>query len=464
MTILSSTPSVLAIKDLDFGRGILIPHAWFSQVLTKSGAPDMTAIILLSEIVYWHRLMPVYEKNELIGYKKKFEGNKLQKQTKDFAKKFGWSSKTINEALNRLVELQLITREFKDVHLENYVAQERQYIDIVPQNLIKITFEAEVVLTKCNDETFTPPKPFVYTPINKTFTPPKPFVEHTEITNTIDYSNTNPSFFTAPQGAVLETVEIFDLKKTYTDNICETPIESQSPNPPVAPAPLPQNTEVETIVELAPITIATLTVLAKDWGCNGKSENYAGEFYHYWDAKNWQINEKGSKMRNAEGYFKKFIEAKKPKEKEVHLAYQDCVKVFFEKHQELHGREYTKFEKKDGKAINDIIGKLEIEMKNKVKEKQGLDNTIPLQQIEIAPVEVANAFKFLLNAHKIQWVNDNFSPTNINSKFNDLINSIRETNGNNAKNKQSSTTNRPQSSEELAQRARDIMRAKGYNV
>lgn len=139
--ILSATKSVLEIKDLHF-EGNVVPHNWYTHIKNKSGASDLLAITLLSEIVYWYRLMPVYdkEKDVLLGYKKKFNADKLQKQTKELANKFGFSEQSTNSALKRLVDLKLITREFRDITLKNgAVIQKRQFLDIVPTNILLIS-------------------------------------------------------------------------------------------------------------------------------------------------------------------------------------------------------------------------------------------------------------------------------------------------------------------------------------
>ncbi len=439
MKILSSTPSVLAIKDLDFSRGILIPHTWFSEILGKSGAPDTTAIVLLSEIVYWYRLMPIYENNELKGYSKKFVGEKLQKQSKDFAQKFGWSAKSVNEALNRLVDYQLITREFKDVNCNGYVAQERQFIDIIAENIVKITFRNEEVDTNSTNDSFTPSKPFVDTPLNESFTPPKRIVEHTKITNTKDYSNTKVSFSSAPIGAVPKEEEISLKNFEEEAEVVDAFDTADFPPTPDCAHPLP------------PTTIEELTAFAKAQGCNGKSEHYAYEFFHSWAAKDWQVNNKGSRMKDVQKWFNKFLSEKtKPKEK-AHPAYSDCLSVFYEQHEERFQRAYI-FEDRDGVALKSILEKLEREIAGKVKrdnEKMGIVN---LDKIEITPKQVVDAFLYILKKNQVEWVNQNFTLYNINSQFNNIINSIRE---NHHANGQQSTTrtksdNRAKSHQELA--------------
>ena len=137
--IIKASESVLAIANLKFEGVTAIPDTWYENITNKAGSADLLAIVLLSEIVYWHKLMPIYEENNLIGYAQKFAGKKLQKQTSDFSKKYKFSEKSVNEALNRLVDLSLITREFADVRKGDLIIQKRQFIDIVPAKIIKIS-------------------------------------------------------------------------------------------------------------------------------------------------------------------------------------------------------------------------------------------------------------------------------------------------------------------------------------
>lgn len=282
----------------------------------------------------------------------------------------------------------------------------------------------------------------------------------------------NLSFSSAPLGAVPEEGGFFE--KNFEDaaqSELAAELEKETPIPQVAPAPLspidlPEGfrlvTEGEVLLNgnysyiyksgylitnapagktqtrqnidlgarhqtsnYEPINIQQLTDLAKSWGCNGKSENYASEFYNFWQAKDWEVNNKGGKMRNAEKRFEEFVKAKTAPKKEAHPAYQDCVKVFCEEHERRFARAYI-FEAKDGKAMNTILEKLEVEIANKVKRDNEKNGITTFEKIAIMPQQIIDAFVYILNKNNVKWVNDNFTLTNINTQFNNIINSIRE--------------------------------------
>ena len=50
----ANVASVDALYGIDFS-GNIIPHSWYETIQTESGKPDMNAITILSEILYWHR-------------------------------------------------------------------------------------------------------------------------------------------------------------------------------------------------------------------------------------------------------------------------------------------------------------------------------------------------------------------------------------------------------------------------
>jgi hypothetical protein len=178
-----------------------------------------------------------------------------------------------------------------------------------------------------------------------------------------------------------------------------------NPNPPVPPAPP------------SPTTIEKLIVLLEAKGVNGQSESYAKEFYYHWEAKEWMVNANGAKMKNVDSYLNKFLQSKEPN-KETHPAYKPIVDFFFKHYQEQNKREYKGFAVADGVAINQLIDKLEKEIIEYQKQK---GNTL----LDVEPTEILRAFEHMLTGHHIDWVKENLSPRILNSKFNDILNSLK---------------------------------------
>lgn len=81
--------------------GNIIPETWYSTIKYTNGKPNLNAIIILADIVYWYRPREVRDEatGQLIGYRKKFKSDMLQRTYEQFAKKFGLSKRQATEAI-----------------------------------------------------------------------------------------------------------------------------------------------------------------------------------------------------------------------------------------------------------------------------------------------------------------------------------------------------------------------------
>lgn len=220
-------------------------------------------------------------------------------------------------------------------------------------------------------------------------------------------------------------------------------ISDNTPSPQVAPPPPSK--------EDAPVTILELIEIFKQKGLNGKSEDYANEFWYAWNAKEWFVNDKGAKMKNVESYLNKFLKSKEPKQ-QAHPAYQDALNFFFEFYEKEYKRKYKSFNAGDGQALNQIIFKLEKEMIEKQKQ-----NGVIIK--ELSKYEILQGFQFLITKNQLQFVKENFTLKIINTKFDEIINSIR--NGkSNSYSKSKSTT---KTTEEISDAVREHLKRKYGN-
>ena len=113
--------------DTSFLTGNITPIPWYQHIRTKptktkpNGSPDPIAVAILSDIMYWYRPTEVRDENtgNVIGYKQKFRADKLQKNYDSYAELFGVSKKKTKQSFDLLVDLGLITREFRTVNLDN---------------------------------------------------------------------------------------------------------------------------------------------------------------------------------------------------------------------------------------------------------------------------------------------------------------------------------------------------------
>lgn len=77
--IKTGVESVDDLYGIEF-TGNMIPHSWYAVIQTENGRPDLAAIVILAEILYWHR--PTVERTAddaaVIVLKKKFHADLLQ--------------------------------------------------------------------------------------------------------------------------------------------------------------------------------------------------------------------------------------------------------------------------------------------------------------------------------------------------------------------------------------------------
>ena len=142
MGIRSSGCAAVDAMDRIRISGNVIPQSWYEEILRDNGKPYLLAITLLADIVYWYR--PTEERDEssgcVIGLKKKFKGDLLQKTYDWYADLYGESKRTIKAALDRLEELGLIRKVFRDLKFKNGTKLFNvMFIEIFPDRIEEIS-------------------------------------------------------------------------------------------------------------------------------------------------------------------------------------------------------------------------------------------------------------------------------------------------------------------------------------
>lgn len=133
-----------AISALDF-QGNTIPHSWFlaSEFRTKKGGLNFLAMIVLADIVWWYRSVPVRdeESNQIIDYKRQFAEDMLRMTYSQWADKFKVSKWQITSAVTFLVRKGLIRREFRTVVLGGIPCANQVHVEPVYEAIERITFK-----------------------------------------------------------------------------------------------------------------------------------------------------------------------------------------------------------------------------------------------------------------------------------------------------------------------------------
>ena len=118
----------------------LIPKRWFKEITYDNGKPNVVAITVLAEIVYWYRAIVLEDDDENIHYRKKFIADKVQKSYQTFMDEYGFSKRQVRAACHHLSDLGIIDLEFRSIIFTGGVrAHNVLYIGIYPDRLEEIS-------------------------------------------------------------------------------------------------------------------------------------------------------------------------------------------------------------------------------------------------------------------------------------------------------------------------------------
>jgi DnaD/phage-associated family protein len=117
-------------------RGNIFDHGWFEYLKLENGKPNMIAITILGEIVYWYK--PTEERdeetNEVI-YKQKFKADMLQKSYQQLADSFGFTKRQVKDACDYLKEKNLLHIEFRTIMVNGVPHNNVMYVEPISENV-----------------------------------------------------------------------------------------------------------------------------------------------------------------------------------------------------------------------------------------------------------------------------------------------------------------------------------------
>jgi hypothetical protein len=124
--------------------GNVVHHSWYQHVRYSNKRGEFTdpwAVLILADIVYWHRPIEIRDEHtgHLVGYRKKFAEDKLQRSPKAFSELLHCSEKVVREALALLENLELIDIELRAIRTGFGVIPTAMFIGLNPERLKEIT-------------------------------------------------------------------------------------------------------------------------------------------------------------------------------------------------------------------------------------------------------------------------------------------------------------------------------------
>lgn len=136
----SKTVDALAQMNLS---GNVTPQNWYRTILRENGKPYLLAICILSEICYWYRPKEIRDEQTgyVIGYKKRFKEDYLQKSYQQLADLFGETKRSVKAAMDTLESIGVITRIWRNKKYDNgAMINNILYVALNENRLYEITY------------------------------------------------------------------------------------------------------------------------------------------------------------------------------------------------------------------------------------------------------------------------------------------------------------------------------------
>jgi hypothetical protein len=121
--------------------GNIVPISWFQKLTFDNGKPDLNSILILADLVYWHRPSEVRDERSgaIIGYKKKFAEDLLRKSYSDLQAQFGLSDRQLRDCFSRLENRGVIRRVFRTKNSSNGRQGNVMYIELFSSVVKELT-------------------------------------------------------------------------------------------------------------------------------------------------------------------------------------------------------------------------------------------------------------------------------------------------------------------------------------
>lgn len=137
-------PTCDALREIAF-TGNIIPQIWYKVFVKrdlKSPKPHLLAINILADIVYWYRPVEVRDEctGAVIGYRKKFGGDMLQRNYAQISEQFGCSAGQAKDAIVFLEQMGVVRREFRTIETAGTSYNNILFIDLDADRLRDLTY------------------------------------------------------------------------------------------------------------------------------------------------------------------------------------------------------------------------------------------------------------------------------------------------------------------------------------
>lgn len=145
--ITTGNPIVDHVGQMSFS-GNVIPQAWYHTIRKPNGKPNLRAILFLSDIVYWYRPLELRDEatGALIGRRKKFKADLLQRGYRQLADQFGCSKGEAQSTIVDLENLGVVRRVFRTETRGGVTCSNVLYLALDCDTLRALTFPNQEAL------------------------------------------------------------------------------------------------------------------------------------------------------------------------------------------------------------------------------------------------------------------------------------------------------------------------------
>ncbi len=139
--ITSNNATVDQISKMNF-TGNIIPSNWFNTIVNSKGKPNLRAINFLSDIIYWYRASEERDPatGKLIGIKKKFKGDALQRSYSQLAEQFNCTKRDAMATVKFLEELGAIKKDLRTITVNGIKLNNVLFISPIPEKIEMLTY------------------------------------------------------------------------------------------------------------------------------------------------------------------------------------------------------------------------------------------------------------------------------------------------------------------------------------
>ena len=119
-----------------------IPDAWYQNLRRKNSKTlNSLAVLVLWDLLYWYKWTEVKDETSglVIGYKKKFKADLLQRSYSAIADKFGVTKRVAMDTVIFLEELGVIRKECRTITVGNQKLGNVLFIALVPEKIAEIS-------------------------------------------------------------------------------------------------------------------------------------------------------------------------------------------------------------------------------------------------------------------------------------------------------------------------------------